>query len=83
MGYKQSKERNRRLVKLYENTKNSYGRGAYYDKKKKRLIRYTVRRNANLPRFYRKRANRAVRRNPEVLNHGAYRKQFDYWWELL
>ncbi|MBO5015054.1 MAG: hypothetical protein J6C92_04500 [Bacteroidaceae bacterium] len=84
MGYKQSQERKRRLVKLYEETKNTYGRGAYYDKRKKRLIRYTVRQNANLPRFYRKRANRAVRRNKaEILNHGGYRKQYDYWWELF
>lgn len=84
MGYKQSKERNRRLKKLYESTKHSYGRGAYYDTKKKRFIRYTARRKSAYPRFLRKKANRTVRRNKsESMNHGSYRKQFDYWWELF
>ena len=83
MGYKQSRERNRRIKKLYEQTRTSYARGAYYDKKKKRIIRYHMRQNSNVPRFYRKQANRAVRREKgDILNHGGYRKQYDYWWEL-
>lgn len=40
MGYKQSKERNRRLKKLYESTKQSCGAGVYFDNDKKRYIKY-------------------------------------------
>ena len=83
MGYKQSKERNQRLKKLYEETKHSYVKGVYYDKHKKRLIRYSLRNKSTYARFLRKCANRTVRRNKdELMNHSTYRKQFDYWWEL-
>ena len=38
MGYRGSQERNRRLKKLYDETNNWYGAGAYYDEDKKRYI---------------------------------------------
>lgn len=41
MSYHRSQERNRRLKKLYNETKNSYGAGAWYDEKKGRYIKYS------------------------------------------
>jgi len=83
MGYKQSRERNRRLKKVYQQTKNSYGRGVWYDTRKGRYIRYYPRTNTSLSRYFRKQANRKVRRNKqEPLQYGSYRKIYDYWWNL-
>lgn len=41
MGYRRSQERNRRLKKLYNETKNSYGASAWYDEEKGRYIKYS------------------------------------------
>lgn len=84
MGYKQSRERNRRLKKVYMQTKNTYGSGVWYNEKKGRYIRYYPRGNTSLSRYFRKQANRKVRRNKhEPLQHGSYRKVYDYRWNLF
>ena len=83
MGYRRSNERNRRLKKLYDETKNWYGAGAYYDEDKKRYIRYSPCRNSGYAKYLRKVANRKVRRSKDCLKHGSYRKVYDYWWELF
>lgn len=84
MGYKQSRERNRRLKKAYQQTKNTYGRGVWFDVESGRYIRYYPRKNASLSRYFRNQANRKVRRNKqEPLQNGTYRKAYDYWWNLL
>lgn len=49
MGYRRAKERNRRLKKLYDETKNGYGAGAYYNEKKKRYIKCP---SSNTPRLH-------------------------------
>lgn len=41
MSYRRSQERNRRLKKLYNETKNLYGAGAWYDEEKGRYIKYS------------------------------------------
>ena len=70
MGYRRSKERNRRLKKLYDETKNWYGAGAYYDEDKKRYIRYSPCKNSGYTKYLRKVANRKVRRSKDCLKHG-------------
>lgn len=83
MSYHGSKERNRRLKKLYGETKTQYGAGAYYDEDKKRLIKYSPRKNSGYAKYLRKVANRKVRRNKDNLKYGSYRKIYDYWCELF
>ena len=83
MGYRRSQERNRRLKKLYGDTKNSYGAGAYYDTDKGRDIQYSPRRHTGYAKYLRKISNRKVRRNKDHYNNGLYRRLYDYWWELL
>lgn len=84
MGYCGSQERNRRLKKLFDETKNSSrgGGGAFYDEDKGRYIKYSPRRKPGHAKFLRRVANRKVRRNKDHLRNGQYRKVYDYWWEL-
>lgn len=72
----------RRLKKLYEETKNIYGVGAYYDSRKGRLIKdsvnsASVRRSCN--RRFRRRLNRG---RFDVMDGGAYRRYEEYWWTV-
>lgn len=83
MGYRGSRERNRRLKKLYNETKNEYGAGAYYDEDKGRYVEYSPNRKSGHTKYLRKLSNRKVRKSKDYLNHGAYRKMYDYWWELF
>lgn len=82
MGYQRSKEQKRRLKKLRHATQGSCIAGAYYDKDKNRYIRYYPRNGSSYPRYLRKLANRKVRRSGGIPMYGAYRKVYDYWWEL-
>ena len=82
MSYRRSKEQRRRLKKLCQATQGSYGAGAYYDKDKDRYIRYSPRNGSSYPRYLRRIANRKVRRSQGLPMYGAYRKVYDYWWEL-
>ncbi len=76
MGYHRSREEKRRLRKLYEQTKNWYGSGAYYSTRKKRIVRYMIRPFKG--KYWRRVSNRRVRKYEGVLNGGEYRKVFDY-----
>ena len=74
----------RRLKKLYNETKNIYGVGAYYDSYKKRIIKDSVNsasvRTACNRRFRRRWKNG---RYDTVSNGAAYRKHEDYWWFVI
>ena len=80
MSYRRSQERNRRLKKLYNETKSWYGVGAYYDENRDRYIKY--RHSSNYPKYLRNRSNRKVRQTKGKLNGGQYKKAFEYWWLL-
>lgn len=83
MSHKRKREDNRRLKKLYEDTKSSYGAGAYYDDRKKRYVRVYVRRS-HTKKDYKRYSNKRLRQNRSVALRGnKYRRVFDYWWELL
>ena len=84
MSYQRARERNRRLRKLYDATKNGYGAGAWYDESKGRYIRYSCH-DKDLKAQCRKATRRRLkcRHQDEKLQRGTYKKVFDYWWELL
>ena len=82
-GYFRSKERDRRLKKLYDATKSGYGAGAWYNEEKKRYIRCSNSNTTGYTKWLRRLSNRRIRRMKDVtLNNGQYKKVFDYWWEL-
>lgn len=82
MGYRRSKERNRRLQKLYDKTKNSYGAGVYFDEHKNRLVKYSIG-GSNCKRFLKRRASKKMRKYKNNMQYNNYKKTFDYWWELF
>lgn len=82
MGYRRAKERNRRLKKLYDETKNGYGAGAYYNEKKKRYIKCPSSNTPGYTKSLRKISNRRVRKSDIPLKGCSYKKLYDYWWEL-
>jgi hypothetical protein len=81
MSYKRSKCRNDRLKKLYAETKNYYGLGVYYDKKKKRLIRCYISKRGRR-RYYKRYSNKLVRREKVIGDYGYFKKVYDLWWNL-
>lgn len=83
MGYRRAKERNRRLKKLYDETKNSYGAGAYYSSDKKRYIKYHACRTPGYTKYLRRLSNRRVRKSDISINGSSYKRLYDYWWELF
>lgn len=83
MSYRRSKERNRRLKKLYDKTKNYYGCGVWYNDKKGRYIRYYPSNVTGYTKYLRRLSNRKVRKTKDIPNGNAYKRVFDYWWELF
>ena len=81
MGYRRSKERNRRLEKLYNETKNSCCAGAWYDDSRNRFIKFTSG-GRKYKKYLKKISSRKARRYKGDLAHCDYKKTFDYWWEL-
>jgi len=83
MSHKRKKEDNRRLKKLYDETKNWYGAGAYYNEKKNRYIKYSCH-NTWLKSHCQKMIRRKLKNDFSTgISKGGYKKFFDYWWELL
>ena len=82
MSYKRKVIENKKLRKLYENTKNWYGAGAYYDERKKRIIRYSCH-----CKYFKKLSRRIARRKLNNCDDrycgSQYKKLFDYWWTIL
>ena len=82
MSHKRSVEDARRLRSLGIETKNAYGAGAYYDKNKKRWVRYTC--NDKSERITAHRiTRRKLKNNIEYLpQRGKYKRLYDYWWSI-
>ena len=75
-----------KLKKLYEDTKNYYSAGAYYDYHKKRIIKYSlnkksIRKLCN--RTFRRRMKRTIRGDYDNIPNGStYKKYTEYWWAI-
>ena len=82
MSYHRSKERNRRLRKLYEETKHSYGAGAWYNERKRRYIKYTCG-SQNIKKCLKKLSRKRARDFKGDMQNSDYKKTFDYWWNVL
>ena len=83
MAYKQARNRRKKLVKTYEETKNSYGSGVWYDEDRGMYKKYTASNTPGYAKSLRRTGNKKVRQSKEVHNHGEYRKVYDYKWTLF
>lgn len=85
MSYKRKLEDDRRLRRLYKETKNHYGPGAWYSERKQRIIKVKIG-TKNYKRFLKKTSSKKARlffQNSELYqNKGYFKKTFDYWWNL-
>ena len=82
MAYKQARNRRRRLVKTYSETKNCYGSGVWFDEDKNRYIKCTASNTPGYTKLLKRISNKKVRKTIEVGNHASYRRNFDYKWTL-
>lgn len=80
MSYKRSVQEQQRLRSLYQKTSNKM-RGCYFDERKGRYIQTYY--SGKYARYLKRRSNKKVRRNDELLVRGGYKRCFDYWWELF
>lgn len=88
MSHTRKAEEKRRMKKLIGATRHPYARGVF--ELDGRYIRYyPYSSNHNRARYYRRHANRRVRRmyrnigeDASMLTRGQYRKAYDLWWEL-
>ena len=82
MSYKRKQEEKRRLKKLYEKTKYGYCAGAWYDERKKRIIRYSCHIKSE-KKWCKRLTRRKLNRLSENYSNCAYKKIYDYWWQIL
>jgi hypothetical protein len=83
MGYNRNAETQRRLKNKYT---GRYSVPIYFDEEKGIWRRYYWSRKgkSSYVKYLKKKCSRASRRSKEIYRaKGAYRKEFDYWWELL
>jgi hypothetical protein len=81
MSYQRAQERNRRLRKLYEETRSTYGAGAYI--KDNRLCRYSCHDKDLKTTCRRSTRRRLKQQDTSSAQKSGYKRLFDYWWELL
>ena len=80
MSHRRSVEDERRLKKTYEETKNDYGPGVWYDERKGRYIRSNFT-DTWLKTHCRRVIRRRLKQDAVFYEKGLYKKYFDYWWE--
>lgn len=88
MSWKESVDRDEKLKKLFRETENRYGSGAYFDERKNRIIKYSSSDKSKYPSYLKKFSSKKLRRyyktdSEELLQRGKYRKVFDYYWHLF
>ena len=83
MSHERSVEDERRLKKLYNETKYYIGTGVWYDERKKRYIRYSPSHKSKLPKYLKRLSHRKVRKLNRLMQGNQDRRVFDYWWVLF
>ena len=82
MAYKQAENRRKKLVRTYNETKNHYGSGVWFDEDRNRYIKCSASNTSGYAKQLRRISNKKVRKSSDVGNHAVYRKAYDYKWEL-
>ena len=83
MNHRSKLREKRKLKKLHEETKNSCLGGAYYDDRKKRIVKYSLNSGSGTTKAIRRQANKRIRKQDEAYQGGEYKKAYDYWWEII
>ena len=86
MSYQRKTEDNRRLQKLYRATRGRLLSGAYYNRRKQRLMRFSPSDSGtHITKYYKRLANRKLRRrdfdeDAYAPQHSTYRREAEYRW---
>ena len=87
MAYNQARSRNKKLLKTFKEIegmrKHHTGSGVWYDEDRGFYYKYTASNTPGYAKMLRRISNKKVRKSAEVGNYGAYRKSYDYKWELF
>lgn len=78
--YERAKEEERRLKKVYKETKTRFWSGVYKDKETGRLVKYSCNRGGKT--FFKKLAHKIARRSNNINTESDYHKTFDLWWTI-
>ena len=87
MAYKQAETRRKKLLKTYKQIegmrKHYTGSGVWYDEDRGFYYKYTASNTPGYAKLLRKYGNKKVRQAKDTLNHGEYRRVYDYNWTLF
>ncbi len=83
MAYKQARNRRKKLIKTYEETKNNYCSGVWFNEDKNYYVKYTASNTPGYAKMLRRISNKKVRKSTDIGNYGIYRKSYDYKWTLF
>lgn len=83
MAYKQAKARHKKLLKTFNETKNSYGSGVAFNEDRKFYYKYTASNTPGYAKSLRKISNKKLRKMTDIGSYGCYRKNYDYNWVLF
>lgn len=86
MAYDQARNRKRRLLKTYNQIKGQgkhySSSGVWYDEERGFYYKYRTSNTPGYAKTLRRISNKKVRKSPLILNHGDYRKLYNYKWAL-
>lgn len=83
MSYRRKQQEKAINKRLYDETKTKYGSGAYYDNRKDRIVIYSLSSNSKMPKYLKRRNNKAVRRARGLYSNKLYKRLGEYLWEIL
>lgn len=71
----------RKLKRTYAATHSRYGSGVWYDDRKQRYVRIYIG-SPGYGKFLRRISNKRLRKDKRLYQGSAYKRIYDYWWEL-
>lgn len=83
MAYKQARNRRKKLLKTYNETKNHCGSGVAFDDNRHFYYKYTASNMPGYAKSLRRISNKKVRRAADIGSYSDYRKKYDYNWALF
>lgn len=82
MAYKQARNRRKKLIKTYNETRTRYGGGVWFDDDKNRYVKCNASNTPGYTKLLKRISNKKVRKISDLGNYSAYRKSYDYKWEI-
>lgn len=87
MAYKQAQNRRKKLLKTYKEIegmrKHLTGSGVWYNEDRGFYYKYTASNTPGYAKLLRRQCNKKIRQSKDTLNHGDYRRMYDYKWTLF